>query len=404
MKRYHFKPPAIKTACIRTISLLLFFFCVVLSIAAAETHDALRSKSSDEPTANGDWPEAFFNAAHTGNNRYETQLNRYNVGNLTQLWASQVGAGILFTSPVVSNGKVYIGSGDGQMYAFDALTGATLWVGAQQPNFFLNSAAVGQGLVFAHSLIGPLIAYGADTGEIVWTSDIADVARAAPVLKGRVLYVAGSEGPLYALDASTGTVLWSTPGDCCIDNQAPTVAGGRVFENRNDSTLTAYDARTGEQLWQKAIRLTASLTAAREKLFAAADPNILALDQATGDTIWSVRRDTFMEGAPAVADGLLFVPSGAGLKAFDVETGALVWTAPAYSVWSPAVANGVVYASNLSGEWDAFDARDGTELWSVTTVFGCGGSCAEQTPAVANGILYLAGPDNFLRAYSVPSR
>jgi len=89
MKRYHLKPTAIKTACIRTIPLLLFFFCVVLFIAAAETHDAPRSKSSAEPTANGDWPEAFFNAAHTGNNRYETQLNRYNVGNLTQLWASQ---------------------------------------------------------------------------------------------------------------------------------------------------------------------------------------------------------------------------------------------------------------------------------------------------------------------------
>jgi outer membrane protein assembly factor BamB len=100
---------------------------------------------------------------------------------------------------------------------------------------------------------------------------------------------------------------------------------------------------------------------------------------------------------------LVFVPSGAGLKALDIKTGALVWTAPAFSIWSPAVANGVVYASNLNGDWDAFDSRDGTLLWSVTTA-SCGGSCANQTPVVANGILYLAGPDNFLRAYSVQSR
>jgi outer membrane protein assembly factor BamB len=401
MKRYHFNPPAIKTACIRTIPLLLFFFCVVLFIAAAETHDALRSKSSDEPTANGDWPEAFFNAAHTGNNRYETQLNRHNVGNLTQLWASPVGSNILYTSPVVSGGKVYIGSGDGQMYALDALTGATLWVGAQQPNYFLNSAAVGHGLVFATSLLGPLIAYNADTGEIVWTSDIADPARAAPVLQGRVLYVAGNEGELFALDASTGTVRWSIPPESGISNQAPTVAGGRVFQTRTFQ-VTAYDARTGEQLWEQPYGTSASMTAARGKLFVPADP-IVALDQATGDVIWRTPRDTFMEGAPAVTNGLLFVPSGAGLKALDVETGALVWTAPAYSVWSPAVANGVVYASNVNGEWDAFDAQDGTQLWSVITA-SCGGSCANGTPAVANGILYLPGPDNFLRAYSVPSR
>ena len=111
-----------------------------------------------------------------------------------------------------------------------------------------------------------------------------------------------------------------------------------------------------------------------------------------------------MYGAPAVGNGLLFVPQGSGLKAFDLETGTLVWTAPASSLWSPAVANGVVYASNLNGEWAAFDARDGTELWSVTIGLGCGGSCTNGTPAVANGVLYLPGPDNVLRAYSVPSR
>jgi len=356
---------------------------------------------SAEPAANGDWTEAFFDAAHTGNNRYETLLNRDNVGNLTQLWASPVGSGTLFTSPVVSNGKVYIGSGDGQMYALDALTGATLWVGAQQPVFFSNSAAVGHGLVFASALIGPLIAYNADTGEIVWTSDVP-TARAAPVLKGQALYVSGSAGELFAVDARTGIVRWSTPPESGISDQAPAVAGGRVFHIRVRSHLTAYDARTGEELWELQNATSASLTAALDKVFVPADP-IVALDQATGAMIWSAPRDTVMAGAIAVAGGLLFVPSGAGLKALNADTGALVWTAPAFSIWSPAVANGVVYASNVSGEWDAFDARDGTELWSVTTS-SCGGACANGTPAVANGILYLPGPDNFLRAYSVPGR
>jgi outer membrane protein assembly factor BamB len=406
VKQDYLKPSTIKLACIRTIALLLFFLCVVSVVARAETHDIPKAKSSDEPITAGDWNQAFFNAAHTGNNRFETQLNRHNVANLTQLWASPVGVGTLYTSPVVSNGKVYIGSGDGQMYAFDALTGATLWVGAQQPVFFDNSAAVGQGLVFAHSLIGPLIAYDADTGEIVWTSDIADVARAAPVLAGRVLYVAGSEGELYALDASTGTVRWSTPPESSIFNQAPTVAGGRVFEIRTRSHLSAYDARTGEILWELQDATSASLTAALGKLFVSGGPGdpMVALDQATGNVVWSAQQATIMAGAPAFANGLLFVPQGSGLKALNAETGALVWTAPAYSIWSPAVANGVVYASNLSGEWDAFDARDGTELWSVTTASGCGGACANGTPAVANGILYLPGPDNFLRAYTVQTR
>ena len=400
MKKPHF---GTKTASIRTIALLLLLWAAVSFTAAAEPRKIPMSNGSVKPTAPGDWPQAFFNAAHTGKNRFETQLNRRNVPNLTQLWASPVGVGVLYTSPVVSNGKVYIGSGDlteSHMYAFDALTGATLWVGAQQSHFFLNSAAVGHGLVFATAYLSPLTAYDADTGEIAWTSDLPDMARAAPVLNGSVLYVAGFEGQLYALDARTGSVHWSTPEECCIYDYTPTVSGDRVFQNRSDSMVRAYDAQTGEELWHKSYGIVGSLTAANKKLFVPADPNIVALDQATGNVVWSAPRDNSIYGAPAVGNGLLFVPQGSGMKAFDLETGTLVWTAPTTFgwTWGPAVANGVVYASNLNGEWIALDARDGTELWSVSV----GG--ANGAPAVANGVLYLPGPGNVLSAYSVPSR
>ena len=87
--------------------------------------------------------------------------------------------------------------------------------------------------------------------------------------------------------------------------------------------------------------------------------------------------------------------------ALDAATGAVVWSAPAASGWGPVVANGVVYASSQSGEWDAFDGGTGSLLWSVTVGSGCGGSCANAVPVVANGILYLPGPDNFLRAYTL---
>ena len=412
MRQDYFKRSTIEPTWIRTIPLLLFFFCVALLGAGAETHDIPKSGSSDELTAVGDWHQAFFDAGHTGNNRYETLLNRHNVGNLSLLWASQVGDWPeLKASPVISGGKVYLVSGgfdSGRMYAFDALTGATVWVGKEEGLEDLNSAAVGHGLVFA-SMDGigswnGIIAYDADTGEIVWHSLNGHYIRASKTLKGNLLYVADFEGQLYALDAGTGSVLWSTPEECCVNDQAPTVAGGRVFQMRTDATLTAYDARTGQQLWQRAHGISGSTTAAQGKLFVPDDPTLFALDQATGTEIWSVPLALATFGAPAVANGLLFVPQGSGLMAFDADTGALVWTQPtAASSWSPAVANGVVYGSNWNGERDAYDARNGTQLWSVT-IPGCSGSCTTGTAAVANGILYLAGPDNFLRAYTVQSR
>jgi len=378
-------------------------FIAVSLVAAADAPNTLGSNVSTSPTATGDWVQAGFDAAHSGFNRFETQINRGNVGNLTQLWASPVGTGALYASPVVWNGKVFIGSGDGHMYAFDAATGATLWVGPQQNLFFVDSAAVGYGLVFASSLYSTFLAYNADTGEIAWTSGLADV-RASPTLRGQALFVGSFDGALSALNAETGRPIWSATGNCCIYDQAPVVEGGRVFQMRTDHTLTAYDAQTGTQLWSKPEFSVGTLAAAHGKLFFNYYPNVVALDAATGAELWAAPVLTgAISGAPAVANRAVFVTSSK-LMALHASTGAVIWGAAAASDWGPSVANGVVYASSLSGEWDAFDEHNGSLLWSVTVGSGCGGSCANAVPVIANGVLYLAGPDQYLRAFALPTQ
>jgi len=346
------------------------------------------------------WHQAGFDAAHTAYNRLEQILSPGNVSRLTQVWASQVGTGTLYASPIVVRGHVYIGSGDGRLYAFDAATGATLWIGAQQPLFFVDSAAGGDGLVFASAVYQALLAYDAQTGAIVWTSAAVSDVRASPTFADGVLYVASFEGTLNALDPATGVPIWSAPGNCCVYDQAPVVDGGRVFQMRTDHTLTAYDANDGTPLWSKAAFAVGTFAASQGMLFYNEYPNVVALDQATGAQLWAAPVVTAATtGAPAVADGLVFVTQS-NLVALNAATGAVVWTAPATSGWGPVVANGVVYASSLNGEWDAFDERDGSLLWSVTVGSGCGGSCANAVPVVANGVLYLAGPDQYLRAFT----
>src|SRR5262249_6261267 len=212
MNGIHFKLANAANA--RALSLFFLFMALSL-IAAADTAKTLGSNLSTSPAATENWVQADFDAAHSGFNRLETQINRGNVGNLTQLWASPVGTGALEASPVVWNGKVYIGSGDGRMYTFDAATGATLWVGTQQNLFFVDSAAVGHGLVFASSVYSTFLAYDAQTGEIAWTSPLTDV-RASPTVRGGTLYVGSFDGRLAALDAKTGTPIWFARGNCCI--------------------------------------------------------------------------------------------------------------------------------------------------------------------------------------------
>ena len=403
MKAVHFAlMAAAKTYVLRLPALLLLAINsgTGSAIAAGDASNATASDSSTHLTATADWRQASFDSAHSGSNRFETILTRPKVRHLTQLWAAPISGGI-HASPVISDGKVFIGSGDGHMYALDAATGATLWTGPAQNSLFGASAAAGRGLVFAGALDQRMLAYNADTGEIAWTSDL--LVAASPTLKNGVLYVASQNGTLTALDAVTGTAIWSARGHCCVTNQSPVVDGGRVFQMREDDTLTAYDALSGEQLWSIEAFSVGTLAAAYGMLFYSFYPDVVALDQATGAQLWTAPVATAARTeVPAVADGLVFV-THSQLWALDASTGAVVWSAPATSAVGPTVANGVVYASSLDGEWDAFDERDGTLLWSVTFGGGCFGTCTVTLPVIANGTLYLAGPDEYLRAF-VPGR
>src|SRR4029453_5000293 len=99
------------------IPLIVLSLLAMSLVAGADVPNRLERNDSTSPTARGDWMQASFDSAHTGFNRFETVLRRSNVKHLTELWAVPVSGGI-HASPVVSEGKVFIGSGDGHMYAF----------------------------------------------------------------------------------------------------------------------------------------------------------------------------------------------------------------------------------------------------------------------------------------------
>jgi outer membrane protein assembly factor BamB len=400
---------------VRTIPLLLLSLIALPLIAIALPLIAIAGPStildesdvSTSPTATGDWVVEGFDAARTSFNRFETTLSPENVGNLVKLWDAPVSGG--FDQPVVWNGKVYIGDNDHSMHALDAATGRTLWVGPQQAQFFNTSAAVGHGLVFANAFAEPVQAYDAETGEIAWTNSFE--GQVSPILQGRRLFVADFLGALSALDAETGTEIWSVEATGTIQhNQQAALLDGRIFQMRTLGGLTAYDARTGAQLWSKPDDSSGGgPAAARGTVFfrggtdTSDDKWVVARDAATGDLIWQVPSAIgASSAAPAVAYGMVFIEF-LDLFALDAETGAELWrVSGVHSAKGPSVANGVVYVSNLDGEWDAFDARNGTLLWSVTIGSGCGGVCTEARPVIANGRLYLASGGDKLVAYGLP--
>ena len=107
-----------------------------------------------QPYAAGTTSMFGFDAAHTHNNPYEHTLNPTNVSRLKLLWSFTTGDGIT-SSPVVAGGIVYVGSGDHNLYAFDASCRATcqpLWTYATGSPIW-SSPVVADGIVYVDSIL-----------------------------------------------------------------------------------------------------------------------------------------------------------------------------------------------------------------------------------------------------------
>ncbi|MDQ3677479.1 MAG: PQQ-binding-like beta-propeller repeat protein [Actinomycetota bacterium] len=131
-----------------------------------------------------------------------------------------------------------------------------------------------------------------------------------------------------------------------------------------------------------------------------------AIEVKSGRKLWDFRADSSVHGSPAVADGLVYVPSLHGtLYAVDAKTGKLRWKrepepAPpgparqrSYSYYSPAVAEGKVfwahqtrYGKASQGLLQALDPKTGATIWESPMT---GSTMSDGTPAVADGRVYV---------------
>jgi quinohemoprotein ethanol dehydrogenase len=169
------------------------------------------------------------------NIRYSTldQINTGNVQNLKGVWLTRLGSGRgskykFEADPIVLDGVMYVPTGNDDIFALDAKTGAKLWQfqsDIPQTNALIccgwdnRGVAVGGGKVFSGMLDGSFIALDQQTGKIAWRTQLADyhdgfsLTGAYRYYDGLVFTgISGAEngvrGFVSALDANTGREVW----------------------------------------------------------------------------------------------------------------------------------------------------------------------------------------------------
>ncbi len=145
-------------------------------------------------------------------------------------------------SPTVAGGKVYVGSRDAYLYAFDLATGKQLWRAGKPAPWVVTSPVVWGGRIYFGSSDGHYVtAVDPDSGKRVWLVRTPDNVIASPVLADSILYVADMSGNLFALDAATGAEHWRTSlGTCVLSTPVPTDGG--LYVGGDDGAVYAIRA------------------------------------------------------------------------------------------------------------------------------------------------------------------
>jgi outer membrane protein assembly factor BamB len=346
--------------------------------------------------ATGDWTQYGFTAQGRRENTQETVLTTKSVAHLTQKWSANIT--VVFSSAAVANGIVYVGAADGNLYAFDARSGAPVWKAATGGPIY-SSPAVADGLVYVGSNDGRVYAFDAETGAVRWATLTGYGAVQSPVTVVHGLVYAGTiTGSMFAIHAKTGIVKWTAAEIAFGPISAPAVARGVAYFAGGE--LDAFDARTGAPLWQNKGWGDPFYAPAvdRGAVFVRSNPTLAAFDATTGALRWSTFSGTTQWGSIAIGGGHIHAGSIDHLLwDFDTATGVLRHGTDVGLLVdnTPALANGVLYIG-ADKTISAFDARSSKLLWQAPTpdwVFAA--------PTVSNGMLYV-GSGNQFSAYGLP--
>ncbi len=280
-------------------------------------------------------------------------------------WSYNFPAAYSINPPTVYKGNVYIersnNENDTDLWSLNALTGVLNWrapLQSQWESYLAPTVYQSIGIWVDGGYGGGLYGFNFNGTQISFTSE-PQYDEWTPTYYNGVIYT-WVDGTFDAVDPATGTVIWSTPAPYNSSgygmNCAAPIADNLAFLN-GSTTLTAINVTTHAQAWSLTGNFTGTPAVANGNLYVISGSQVQALNESTGASVTAYQTgDTGLTGQPIVASDSLVVSSSTKTYLFNLSTGALVQTIPYGGPVS--VANGTLYIAGTDGYLRAF--RNGT--------------------------------------------
>jgi len=321
-------------------------------------------------------------------------------------WSFETGD-YVYSSPILYDGKVYVGSGDHSFYCLDALTGELYW-SFPTADVIQGTATINDGWVYLPSYDGNLYCLDAETGVEKWSFPTGGDIFSSPGVDSGLVVFGCSDTQVYCLDAGDGSQQWNFPTTASVW-ASPSIEGGRVYIG-SGSLFYCLELNSGSLIWSSLLGETIISTAAvqNEEIYIATLGNNLGgavylLDGRNGQVLWLYQEPDGggFFSSPAISERMVVIGSDTGkVTKLERDSGAFHWefeTGGAVSS-SPAIANDKVYVGSADGGVYCLDLESGLEHWRVMTE-----DVVYSSPCVQDGYLWVGSWDRNLYCLGQPA-
>jgi outer membrane protein assembly factor BamB len=323
---------------------------------------------------------------------------------LSSAWQFKT-AGPIKSSAAVVDGKVFVGSDDGNFYALDASSGKKLWA-YKTGGGIESSPLVLDGKVYFGSSDAFLYALNAADGALAWKLETGDKILGAPNWvkspdgKRNWILTGSYDFKLYSVDATTGKTNWFFESGNYI-NGTPAVADGKTVFGGCDALLHVINLKDGtkEKEVEAGAYVAGSGAFEKGKFYIGHYENeFLCADLDAGKITWKFHDRNFpYYSSPALTgDRVIFGGRDKKLHCLNRNSGEEVWSFSARGKVdsSPVVAGDKIVVGSDDGRLYMVALADGKELWNFEI-----GQPITASPAVAGGRVFIGSEDGNLYCF-----
>jgi outer membrane protein assembly factor BamB len=313
------------------------------------------------PYQNGEWPQP---GGYASNAMYHLQAD--GPLKVTWQQDSGKGSDSdsrLTAPPIVAGGRIFVLDAQAHVFAFNASNGKPLWdkelapEGGDGPFLgmfgadhsidpskgFGGGVAYENGKVFVSTGFGSVFALDPASGKQAWKIEVGVPIVNAPVANGGRVFVSTQDNHFYALAEVDGRTLWDNQGIAesagILESTSAAVASSIVIVPYTSGELYAIDVTTGRMLWNDMLSRNGTVTALSE------------LDD--------------IAGRPVIDRDMVFAISHSGIMvAINLNTGDRAWSRDIGGIQTPWVAGDFLYVLTTEGQVICLTRKDGRVKWA----------------------------------------